>query len=933
MYYFVVYGSGSNERWTMVESSAKLSREPSFKSIMQISHDPDDFINQGMDPNEKVRYLGPMYFDLDGDNINEVIVSAQKLYKELTEDRGVPEAAIRIYLSGKKGFHFTIDEKVFGITKPRLTLPYIWGEFAKSFVNEHIDRSVYTGLKGRMWRTCNVRRPDNQRYKVQIDSRELESLRTEEQYVELTSEPRTEFDVAGEVHTVPKLVSQIDACAESVKEILKAQKKAAESISVEDLRESEGVPGCITKLITEGDCAESNWNQAAMQLAGYIAARYEADEEDEYQPLIEQFLENVTSGTRPSVAERRKSFNYLYRKAFQGGIKFSAGGIIATLGGSCGSCVICTRKEMTAGDDGDGNYYCPKYKIQLSTSSISKVSENSSKELANFGMEILRYELVRDDNRELVIYSRRVKTIKSCGSVGTSDVEDASFYDHRKLQQDLSGRGLIWMGTDNELKTVMVVLDEKFKDADTVIRTRLAGITIEEKKDKDTGEVKHYPHLVCRESSHAKGGTYSNYAYTGPFNSAPNFHDVEDFSSEDEVKDSIETIKKMFGMNELETMTAAIGWVAAAHLKAHLTYNDKSFPMLNISGSSGTGKTSTAAILLTLNAFPHRKAPFWNAEVDTMFPLEDLVTSSTTVIRMLEEVNQHNVQKRNWDKLTGILKSSWDEGGIMKGSIKGRTVVTTTMPNPAPIMYLSEQAFPVQSIRTRSIECHFSNIAIEDKECISNHQDVLKNVKHLEKWAKVLANIALNTSFRRIDTLRSAAEELVPEVYTGRMRTAYGVVIVGLQFLRDSVGEFSEEFYEWMDERIKGYVTHLASDASRNLDDKRTSALDEVISALDTMASESDNPNHGLLPDTHYWVSGTTLYLDIWAAFPRFRRYARGIGYETSITSHGQLLKLLKGETYYQGITASRNNPLADVVVLDMQKMREKGIRLSNFEE
>lgn len=916
-----------------MDSKADLANEPSFRTVLAISHDPDAFLSQGIDPNEKVKYLGPMYFDLDGEEISEAIKSAQALYLELVNKMEVPEGAIKIYLSGKKGFHFTIAKEVFGVTKPRLLLPYIWGEFAGLFQHiQHIDTSVYTALKGRMWRCPNMERPDNGRYKVQITRKELNELDTEQDYIRLVSEPRPEFENKFDPSEIPSLMSHIEACTEGVKRMLKARKKAAESISIEDLREAPGIPGCIDILIKQGDCPESNWNQAAMQLAGYIAARYEAEEDEEFKPIVDEFLENVSSSTRPTVTDRKSSYEYLSRKAFQGGIKFSAGGIIAAIGTRCGDCVVCTKRTQKAGADEDGNYYSEKYRIRLTSDTVELMGESNTKELGNFGVEIIKYNKEVDERNQLKIDSRGCILTNCFGDKVSVDLSDSCFYDHRKFQAEIGGHGTLWMGNDNELKSTMATLDERHRGVPSVIKTRLSGIAIVEKKDEETGDTKHYPHLVCREHSYAKGGTYSNYIYTGPKDMAPSFDEVDDFRDEKQMTEAIDTLKSVFLMNDINTMTSAMGWVMAVHLKAHLTYRDKSFPMLNLSGTSGTGKSSTAALLLALNAFEHRKAPFWNAEVDTLYPLEDMVTSSTTVIRMMEEVNQHNVQKRNWIKLTGILKSSWDEGGIMKGGIQGRKVVTTTLANPAPLMYLSEQAFPVQSIRTRSIECHFSNRSVEDPSCFKHHKKAVRSAHYLEMWAKLFANMALNTSFTKAEQMREAAEDVVPESYTGRMHTAYACVITGLNFLKDSVGGFNEEFKEWMDVRIKEYVEFLASGNSAVMSNKKVSALDEIIQSMDIMAQESDNPAHGLVPDTHYWVEGETLYLDIWLAYNRFRRYARGINYEYSINSVDQLFNLLRGELYYKGVTSNKFNPISDVIILDMKVMREKGLRLGNFE-
>ncbi|WP_333754108.1 hypothetical protein, partial [Streptomyces sp. IBSBF 2394] len=89
-------------------------------------------------------------------------------------------------------------------------------------------------------------------------------------------------------------------------------------------------------------------------------------------------------------------------------------------------------------------------------------------------------------------------------------------------------------------------------------------------------------------------------------------------------------------------------------------------------------------LMKTLNGFPYRGGVVWNAETATIFPLEEMVASSTTFIRMIEEANEVHAG-RKWPQLVGILKANWDRVAIEKGHLQGKKVVTISKPNTAPL--------------------------------------------------------------------------------------------------------------------------------------------------------------------------------------------------------------------------------------------------------
>lgn len=929
-FYYVQFRRDKKEAWKLVDENDQLDHPPAFKTVLSLSGDPSAYAAEGIAAEDVIKYFGPMYFDLDGEGeIDEVLEAARGIVKSLTTEHNIPAEAIQAFLSGKKGVHLLVHPGVFGVTKARLLLPLVWKRFALKFDSKFVDRSVYSMGKGRIWRCCNIKRPDSGTYKVQIPLSELAEM-TASAYAEAVKTTRPETAFAEVVQPIPALVAFVDAATAAARKEIKDRKRALDSVTVNDLRSVPGIPGCIEMLITQGDCPDSNWNQAAMQLAGYIAGRYHRDEEaEEYGELVEKFLENITSSSRPAKADREKELQAQLDRAFSGATKFSAGGIIRALGSSCGHCVICSRKSALAkaeGEPADGHFYDEATSIRVTPDGIFMVGKDSSKLILNCGMQQTLSYVEFKKHEEWVVSGAYILSGGEIESTRTVEIDEEAFNDRRRFCQVFSGSGAVFEGNESELQKLYRTISRLRKGIEKMIRTTRAGILFRETEDGI------FPSLVTRDEAYRKGQVPSEYVYSGPLAFAPTFANVPDFSTQDEVADMVTTLRAVFEMNEPGLMIPAIGWTMACHLKTHLTHADRSFPMLNLCGTSHTGKSSTAFLLLALNAFPYRKAPVWNAEVDTIYPLEEMVTTSTTFIRTIEEANETNA-KRNWPKLVGILKGSWDEAGIMKGAIKGRTTVTETRANSAPIMYLSEQAFPIQSIRTRSIECLFSSKSIEDPVYGAAHALAVAGTRRLEMLAKVLANTALNLTMTQVNEWRKRATDLLPSDFMGRTRTSYEVVLVGLLFLAYVVQFYDKEMAAYVNDRIDDYARELEKGKDDTLAEKRISAIAEMLMSLDQMAMEHENQQHGLKPGLHYWATPTAVYLDARSVFPRYQRYMKGVGREAQIHSYVQMMKLLRGEAYYKGTIRSPENPSTQLIHLDVSGMAVRGVEFPHFLE
>jgi len=112
--------------------------------------------------------LGPLYFDMDSDNIDIAFNECKALYGYLSQF--IPKKSILVYFTGKKGFHIECEPVALGIN-PSNTLPkvfrYIASDLKSKLELSTLDFSVYD-LR-RMWRYPNSKHQSTDLYKVLLN--------------------------------------------------------------------------------------------------------------------------------------------------------------------------------------------------------------------------------------------------------------------------------------------------------------------------------------------------------------------------------------------------------------------------------------------------------------------------------------------------------------------------------------------------------------------------------------------------------------------------------------------------------------------------------------------------------------------------------------------------------------------------------------------
>ncbi len=145
------------------QQGPKGQREPKFFTLDQIPRFRKKYDNTGLyisvyafnkQDIETSTRLAPLFFDLDAEDLEESLSDAKKLISFFGDM--LEPSAIRLYFSGKKGFHIELEPLALGITGQK-DLKSVFREIATDLIKDldltTVDLRVYDDR--RMWRLAN----------------------------------------------------------------------------------------------------------------------------------------------------------------------------------------------------------------------------------------------------------------------------------------------------------------------------------------------------------------------------------------------------------------------------------------------------------------------------------------------------------------------------------------------------------------------------------------------------------------------------------------------------------------------------------------------------------------------------------------------------------------------------------------------------------
>jgi len=920
----------------------KLPSAPTFQTVLTLDQDPEALAEQGIDPAQTVKYLGPMYLDFDDANdIDRVLDEVRAVLDFLIHKLDIPEHYINCWLSGGKGVHITIAQELFGVKSATKFLPLIYREIMLTIQegaglprDSSIDDSVYSLGRGRMWRCEGIPRPGKGTYKVATSPDELAHMDGEQyQILVAAARPNLQVKTPGKEMVSMKAAELFKKAKVTAAKRVRAMSEAV-TIPKEALRLWEGVPGCIELLITEGDQAGSNWNQAAMQLASYIAARYERSEEAEYTTdLIDPFVKNVQSSSRSSEAERRKHVKEQLNRTFRGNFKLSPGAIIAVIGGKCGNCPIC-RADIASGDteqseDGDGKFHHAT-KIAWDADGYWKVGETGRRQLTAFTFwatcEVFQ---ATEGNREGPRLELQGFIIDDAGHKFEENISENAWGSKKEFLAAFKGLGeaQTYCG-DADLQYLLKAImyfsrhAAEDKELDKMTRSTTCGVVLDQKGGKIV------PHYIEADGAITNVGR-SHYKFDGQPDQSPDLLSIQTpVANDTELEVAITSLCQI---NEPVAVALTMGWMVACHYRQHIQFEEPQFPLLNLNGNAGSGKTSMAVLMCMLNGIDYGKVPYMNVEVGTMWPLIRYITSTTTIPRLVEEVNPLTCGN-NYARVVGLFKASWNKAPVSRGMLRDREMSVNDDRVQAPIVFTSEQTSTSPAIRDRTVEVTLKGKTRTNPKYKEHYQKAMARRQSLLGLAKALLTVSMHTHPKKLMEIFRSKDKLIKEQIADRPRWSYQTCLTGLHMLAHTMREFKikgVEEVEKLEAALVAYLGGVVVDESRS---KSASEVGKVLEVLNTLADDTAEPRDALVAGKHYWLQGDSLYLVAQSCHPNYLRYMRSIGEPAVIRQLDQLTRLLSGEVYHVR-TEPHPAKKAEVFVISLEKAAEYGAYLNNFKE
>ena len=948
MYRYLQETTAKKAKWKVVPDMAKFKgyfNECAMVTVLAVSEqrEPTDSENptqeiDGIDP-LTLYYRGPFYLDIDSDKIDNSIKSTRKLVTKL-QSLGVGDNDIQLWATGKKGFHIIIDQDVFDGHKKHLALPLIYGRMANEIFVENLDMNIYSGGKGRMWRTPNIQRADNGKYKVPLTVAELENL-DEEQYDKLVSHPRLLNLQPANVAAVG-LTSLFLKAKKEVKKYLSERMAEDVKLDEESMASVTSEAGCIQKLIKEGDKdGRANFNQAAMQLGAFIAAKYDRSDRESYEPLIQTMANEVKSKAYKTVGERLEHIRGAVQRAFSDKrFVFSRKALFAVIR-PCGNCPICKSPE------GDSEELKDMDAIEARHTGYWMVGEKSDRQLTTFTITPLSsYKEQNEDqeragrhkqtlNRRTGILAR-VSWLDVRGKVrhGTTKISDEAWSSRRAFVGALEGidNCSVYL-TDVELQYLKYKVFADMEDVHEVQEVR--GLGFHWSKVAENRDVLVYVepnvslNMFAEQDSHTfVGRAIQPNAILGREGVEPGDEEID------------ELLVNMMHMNRPEVMAQTIGWFSACFINLQVKRLKKQFPALNLCGNAGSGKSQLAYTLNYLHGVDlnGRDSPA-SLESCTPYALVELGASSTTIPRILDECNESTVGKTNprtWGKFIGLIKALWAEWDDSRGGLQKKNGQTTagleTIRMTAPLCYCSEQMPEMPAIKQRSLLVPVTKSGRRGK-AEEAYEEVQANLDGLADFGKMMTASAFRTGTGWVDKHMKHWTKVIPKQFDTRNRYSFAVAFTGLEFFKAVAQALHLEKAPAEAQRlIDTLEAYLTGEECRNINATQTqSEVDAIMVGLTVMARALQGEKERLVAEHHFFLRGNELLLDVPLVAHAHLKYVNSQRGRQLYSNAQGLVNMLKNEHYCIGIRPHPVMKGGKVLSMDMTLMEQEGFAVEAF--
>lgn len=890
-----------------------------FITVLDVDH---SFATE-LTPDEtaSVKYGAPLgfYMDFDGD-IDEVLGQSKLLLLKLQDEAKFDITQARIYLTGGRGVHIEIPLACFAQKIPPAgipMLPAIFKEIAMAIYVDTLDTRIYSGKRGRMWRVPNVKR-GNGLYKVQVTVDEFLDC-TPEAYAAICATPRAPLPLTPPTFN-PHLGLLYMQAQEKVGVAVKRRKQIKKTDG--DVSRFEGQWPKSVQLLLMGEALRptAGWNQIALQLAAFAIALGKTEDQfiEEARELILAHQGDSDRYGTPKKREREMRNQYRYQDD-NPGYSFSLGGVKSLFAKGISTADL----DWTGVDAGAEDDMPP-----ADDDEAGGDDEGDGEPAAT-----------SEDAEKISTGKKGTWVLTDKGPVKVSELG----FTKGEMLNDLDGEGIgfewdIWVGGDRKCRALiplsMLTTKASFAPFCTRFKTSFKGndahvaelIDFMRRKTEKTGSVVYTlpregvdlfrkPHanpeqfeIVWAGPEGCSHTSDTSYVFRGLHVESGSFQ--SDLMSAPDLEDTPEMrefIDNLLSTNAPATLGKVLGWFSAAFMCQLIRHiNGNAFPMLQIWGEAGAGKSATA--LLFSNIHYYRREPRITASAgNTFFPMLVAVTQSASIPVVFEEMKPRQMSKHQLDSVQNLMRTNYTGTALERGALdkdKNGGVQVRSYANRAPIAFIGESIETQTAIHERCVSVAMSKL--DRKGCSEAFDYCERRSSLMGVIGKSLAMACLTMDLDDLHARFKAVEDVAKkevglDTYErlSRMLKTHVVVMLGLELLKSRLHSVFGSLY---DERLDGLIQAVYACAT---DAGALFSMSEAAKTLDVLAqlTRVQDVQYRLEKNQDYVVRNGGVDIRMRPAYAKYVRYQTSIKQEVLYDNDRAFLE---GMRKYAGLVSDK---------------------------
>lgn len=372
-------------------------------------------------------------------------------------------------------------------------------------------------------------------------------------------------------------------------------------------------------------------------------------------------------------------------------------------------------------------------------------------------------------------------------------------------------------------------------------------------------------------------------------------------------------------INDPRIVLPVIGWFFAAPFKPRIMKSLGHFPILNLWGTRGGGKTATITQIFW-PLFGVDREPY--AITQTAFATIKVLASNNAIPVFFDEYKPHDLPNEDLKRFHRLTREVYD-GEV---ETRGRQDLTTkAFTLTAPLAFAGE-VMPTESAildRIISVELGPDSVGTDSQAFRSFEQ---LRTPRLAGFTPHYIQFTLRFDFdTRLEQARELTKKLTPSWLRHRIRDNLTTVVLGLLAFEEfgSLHNLSSSvcLEAHLKDVLEGLVTNLVDDR----EDSKL-AVDDFLELLSVMAGMDI-----IQFNSHYTVnSDGHLCIHMPSCYPEFKKYAKATDHDGEILNRKAYIRQFAQRTYFveEGKNVRFGDKVKRAVVIDPQDSR---LDLSGF--